>query len=174
MTKTTRTTTKTASAASRKRGIVKARYVLTLAVILCAIVVGVLASMGPKLGLQTAPIEPEAMTYLTKHNLIQADETIQAFKAISYYTYNQGAVITDKRLFVYDHNTSHSIPLSAISMVIVKNSELGHQEVIIAAQQNGVIGLELYHTYVPTLLKLLNVPSSKVQDVTGGARPAAK
>lgn len=174
MTRTTTRTTKTASAASRRRGIVKARYVLTLAIILCAVVVGILASMGPKLGLQTAPIEPEAMTYITKHGFVQPGENVEAYKAISYYTYNQGAVITNKRLFVYDHNTVHSIPLSAISMVIVKNSELGHQEVIIAAQQNGVIGLELYHTYVPTLLKLLNVPSSKVQDVTGGKLPAAK
>ena len=170
---TTRKTT--SSRRGKKAAAMKARYIVSAAIIICAVIVGILASMGPKLGLQTNPIEPEAIAYLKKNNLLKPDEILEAYKAISYYTYNQGVVVTNKRIFVYDHSAiAHSIPLDSISMVIVKNSELGHQEVIVAAQQNGVIGVELYHTYVPTLIKLLGVPNSKVQDVTGNLHHSNK
>lgn len=170
MKNTKRSTTSTPRRKTKrgKRGaVMKTRYLISAAVIICAIIIGVLASMGPKLGLQTNKIEPEAVAYLKKYNMLQNGEILEAFKAISYYSFSQGAVVTDKRVFVYDHgHIVHAIPLDSISMVIVKNSELGHQEVIIAARQNGVIGIELYHTYVPKLIKLLGVPKSKIQDST--------
>lgn len=173
MTKTKRTTTtrKKNSRGGKRKAAMKTRYLISAAVIVCAIIIGVLASMGPKLGLQTNPIEPEAVAYIKKNNMLKNGEILEAFKAISYYSFSQGAVVTDKRVFVYDQGrVVHAIPLDSISMVIVKNSELGHQEVIIAAKQNGVIGIELYHTYVPKLIKLLGVPKSKVQDGTGALK----
>lgn len=144
----------------------KVRYVVSAVIIVFAIVVGVLASIGPKLGLQTPPIEAGAMTYLTKHDLLHANEVVAAYKAVSYYTYNQGVVITDQRIFAYDGAKVHSIPLNKISMVIIKNSDLGHQEVLVAAQQDGVIGIELYHTYVPEFIEMLKVRKSIIQDTT--------
>lgn len=144
----------------------KVRYIVSAVIIVFAVVVGVLASMGPKLGLQTPPIEKGAMEYLTKNDLLRANEVVAAYKAVSYYTYSQGVVITDERVFAYDGSKIHSIPLSKITMVIIKNSDLGHQEVLIAAQQDGVIGVELYHTYVPQLIEMLKVRKSIIQDTT--------
>lgn len=169
MTNRKRTSTrKKTTGGKRNKAAMKTRYIISAAVIICAIIIGVLASMGPKLGLQTNNIEPEAVAYLKKNKMLQNGEILEAFKAISYYSFSQGAVVTDKRVFIYDQGrVVHSIPLDTISMVIIKNSELGHQEVIIAARQNGVIGIELYHTYVPKLIKLLGVPKSKIHDGTG-------
>lgn len=139
------------------------KYTVSAIVIVFAAVIGTLVMIGPKIGLQTPPIEPKAMAYLDQHALLNKDEQLTGYKAISYYSYNEAAVITDRRIFIYDHDKVHSIPLDKISTVMVRDSALGHQEVMISAQASGTIILEMYHTFVPKLIELLKVPSSKVK-----------
>ena len=50
-----------------------------------------------------------------------------------------------------------------VKMVIVKDTELGHQEVLISAEADGVIGFEMYHTDVEKLINMLHVPESIVK-----------
>ncbi len=143
------------------------KYTISAIVIVCAVALGVLAAMGPKLGLQTPPIEAKAMQYIEEHNLLKADEKLEGYKATSYYSYKDGIVITNKRVFVFvDGKTVHSIALDKISLVVIKDTDLGHQEVVIAADVNGVIGFELYHTYVPKLIKMLHVKEAEIKFYT--------
>lgn len=140
----------------------KLPHVILAIVIICAAVVAAVLLIGPKMGLQTTPIEPKAMSYLKEHNFLNADESLTGYKALSYYNYARGAVITDKRLFVYNENKVFSIPLEKISKVTIKDGQLGQQKVLISAQQNGMIDFDLSHKAVPALLLMLRVPSSSV------------
>jgi len=141
----------------------KLSYIATSIVVLCAAGIGALIVMGPKLGLQMPPIEQKAKEYLDKHNLIKHDEKLSGYKAISLYSYSHAAVITNKRVFIYNNDKIHSIPLKKITLVNVKDTELGRQEVLISAQKDGVIILELPHTSVSQLLHILKVPSAIVK-----------
>lgn len=149
----------------KKRGskAMKLRYGITGVVVLCAIILGVLTAMGPKLSLQTPPIEAKAMQQIEKLNLLQQGEVLEGFKATSYYTYNSGVVITNKRVIAFYKDRVNSIPLDKITLVIVKDTELGHQEVLISAEADGVIGFEMYHTDVEKLINMLHVPDSIVK-----------
>lgn len=159
---------KTSSVGSRKqRGLAMSlKYTITTIVIACAVILGVLTAMGPKLSLQTPPIEKRAMEKIDKLHLLQAGETLEAYKATSYYTYNSGVVITNKRLIAFNNDKNLSIPLDKISMVIVKDTELGHQEVMVSAEANGVIALELYHTDAQKFLNMLHVSDSLIKHYT--------
>lgn len=141
----------------------KLRYGITSVVIVCAVVLGVLTAMGPKLSLQTPPIEAKAMQQIEKMHLLETGEVLEGYKATSYYTYNSGVVITNKRVISFHKDRVNSIPLDKITMVIVKDTELGHQEVVISAEANGVIGFEMYHTDVEKLINMLHVPESIVK-----------
>ncbi len=149
----------------KKKGtvIMSTKYIVLAVIVVCAVILGALMMMGPKLGLQTDPIEPKAMSYLDKHNLLNKDESIAGYKAINYYNYDKAAVITNKRIFVYDNGKVFSIPLNKITAVLVKDSELGQQEVLISAQTDGVIGFDVYHSSVPKLLEILQVSNSIVK-----------
>lgn len=146
----------------------KLKYSISGIVILCAIALGVLAAFGPKQDLQTSTIDPKAMAYLQKHNLLQPDEEVTGYKATGYYNYNQGVVMTSKRIFIYQHDKVHSIPLDKISMFVIKDTELGHQEVLISAAVDGAIGFEVRRNRVPELLKLLKINNSIIRDHTKG------
>jgi hypothetical protein len=149
----------------KKRGLtaMKLRYAITGVVVVCAVILGVLTAMGPKLSLQTPPIETKAMQQIEKMHLLQAGEVLKGYKATSYYTYGSGVVITDKRVIAFYKDRINSIPLDKITMVIVKDTELGHQEVLISAEADGVIGFEMYHTDVEKLIDMLHVPDSIVK-----------
>lgn len=157
--------TRTRKTKSKQKGnvIMSTKHIVLAVVIVCAVLLGTLMMMGPKLGLQTPPIEEKAMTYLNEHKLIGSDETIAGFKAINYYNYDKAAVITDKRIFVYDNGKAFSIPLHKITSVFINDGQLGQQEVLITAQAAGVISLDVYRTSVPQLLQLLKVSSSIVK-----------
>ncbi len=170
-----------------KKGLMamKVRYSVSGIVIICAIILGALTMMGPKLGLQIPPIEPKAMAHLSKAHMLTADEKLQGYKATSYYSYTSGIVVTDKRIFVYENNKQTSIPLGKITMVVIKDTELGHQEVLLGAQATGMIAFEMYHTDVPKLIDMLHVPASIIKHYDGsnkmvshetatGAMPAVK
>lgn len=138
-------------------------YIVTAFIVVCAAALGAIMIMGPKLGLQLPPIEQKAMAYLEKHHFIKKNEQIAGYKAMSIYDYSHAAVITDKRIFMYQDDTVHSIPLNKITMVSVKDSELGRQEVLISAQRDGMMMIELPHASVPQLINLLKVPSSIIK-----------
>jgi hypothetical protein len=157
--KTTRKTKKDIDA-------MKLRYAITAVVVFCAILLGVLTAMGPKLSLQVPPIEAKAMDYIQKHNLLNAGEVLLGYKASSYYSYKSGVVITNKRVFAFYKDQVTSIPLNKITLVVVKDADFGHQEVLISAQANGVIGLEMYHHDAAKLIDMLNVPASRVKVFT--------
>lgn len=148
------------------------KMIILALVVLGAVVIGALMMMGPKLSLQTPPIEPKAMSYLQEHKFLHADEQIAGYKAISYYNYDNAAVITNKRVFIYDKDKVFSIPLDKISMVVLKDSELGQQEVMISAQAQGFIGFSVAHKAVPLLIELLQVPRSMVKDASSDANTA--
>jgi hypothetical protein len=149
----------------KKRGLtaMKLRYAITGVVVLCAVILGVLTAMGPKLSLQTPPIEAKAMQQIEKLHLLQAGEVLKGYKATSYYTYSSGVVITDTRVIAFNKDRVNSIPLDKITMVIIKDTELGHQEVVISAEADGAIGFEMYHTDVEKLIDMLQVPDSIVK-----------
>jgi len=149
----------------KKRGLtaMKLRYAITGVIVVCAVILGILTAMGPKLSLQTPPIEAKAMQQIEKMHLLQAGEVLEGYKATSYYTYNSGVVITNKRVISFYKDRVSSIPLDKITMVIVKDTELGHQEVLISAEADGVIGFEMYHTDVEKLINMLHVPDSIVK-----------
>lgn len=46
---------------------------------------------------------------------------------------------------------------------MIKDSELGHQEVLISAQADGVIGLDLHHSDVAKLITMLHVPTTIIK-----------
>lgn len=140
------------------------KYAVTTIVVVCAVILVVLTALGPKVGLQTPPIEPKAKAYLEKMNFIKKDEKIEGYKATSYYSYNSGIVVTNKRIFAFNRNKEiSSIPLNKITLVLVKDTELGHQEVIISAQYDGVIGLDLHHSDVSKFLDMLHVSNSIIK-----------
>lgn len=140
------------------------KYAVTSIVILCAVILIVLTVLGPKVGLQTPPIEPKAKAYLDKMNFIKPGEKIEGYKATSYYSYNSGVVVTNKRIFAFYRNKEiTSIPLNKITMVLIKDTELGHQEVMISAQYDGVIGLDLHHGDVNKFIQMLHVPASIIK-----------
>lgn len=140
------------------------KYAITTIVVVCAVILVALTVMGPKLGLQTPPIEAKAMQHLEKMNILMPKETIQGYKATSYYSYNSAVVVTDKRIFAfYRDKVLTSVPLNKITMVIVKDTELGHREVLVSAQEDGVIGVDLYHTDVEKFLDMLHVAKNKVK-----------
>ncbi len=141
----------------------KLKYAITGAVVVCAVILGVLTAMGPKLSLQTPPIEAKAMQQIQRLHLLQPGEVLEAYKATSYYTYSSGVVITDKRVISFYKDRVNSIPLNKITMIIVKDTELGHQEVLISAEADGVIGFEMYHTDVEKLINILHVQDSIVK-----------
>jgi hypothetical protein len=147
------------------------KIILALAV-LCAIVIGGLMTVGPKLGLQSAPIEPKAVSYLQKNNLLQKGEIVTGYKSISYYNYDHAAVITNKRVFVYDKKKVFSIPLNKITMVTVKDAELGQIDVMISAQAKGVINFAVYNKSAAELMKMLKVPSHIIKSETPKKAPA--
>ncbi len=149
----------------KKRGFtaMKLRYGITIVVVVCAIILGVFTAMGPKLSLQTPPIEAKAMQQINKLNLLQAGEILEGYKATSYYTYNSGVVITNKRVIAFYKDRINSIPLDKITLVIIKDTELGHQEVLISAEADGVIAFEMYHTDVEKLINMLHVSDSIVK-----------
>lgn len=147
------------------------RTIVLGVVIVAAAAVAALLLLGPKMGLQTPPIEPKAMSYLQEHNMLHNGESITGYKAISYYNYDKAAVVTTQRLFVYNGKEVFSIPLDKITKVTIKDRQLGHQQVLISAQQNGAIDFELNHSSVPTLINLLHVPSTSVVYVD--AEPAS-
>ncbi|HSX20523.1 MAG TPA: hypothetical protein VLG38_05315 [Gammaproteobacteria bacterium] len=143
------------------------KYAVTTIVIVCAVILVALTALGPKIGLQTPPIEPKAMEYLKKMNFLQPGENIEGYKATSYYSYSSGVVVTDKRVFgFYRNRVITSIPLNKITMVLVKDTELGHQEVLISAQADGVIGLDLYHSDVDKFINMLHVPATIIKHFT--------
>jgi hypothetical protein len=137
--------------------------IITTLVVICVAAVAAVIFMGPKLGLQLPPIEKKAEAYLEKHKLIARDEHLTGYKAISLYDYSHAAVITDKRIFMYNGATVHSIPLEKITLVNVRDTELGRQAVLISAQQNGSMSIEISHKSVPELIKILKVHSSIVK-----------
>lgn len=163
-TKSTKSSNKGAAAMSKLTAMSSLKYAVTTIIVVCAAILIVLTALGPKIGLQTVPIEPKAMAYLDKMKFVKEGERIEAYKATSYYSYNSGVVVTDKRIFAFYRNKiATSIPLSKITMVLVKDSELGHQEVLISAQQNGVIALDLHHGDVSKFLRLIHASPSIVK-----------
>lgn len=142
--------------------IMKLPHIILAIVIICAAIVAAVLLVGPKMGLQTPPIEAKAMSYLQEHKFLKADESLTGYKALSYYNFANGAVITDQRVFVYKGDEVFSIPLDKISKVTIKNNQLGQQKVLISAQQNGMIDFDLSHKAVPALLLMLRVPSTSV------------
>lgn len=156
------TTRKTKS--KKGTAIMKLKVIVPVILVVCAIVIGTLIMMGPKQSLQTPPIEAKAMSYMQKYNMIGQDEKVLGYKAISYYDYNKAAVITNKRIFVYDKDKVFSIPLSSITSVIIKNSDIGQQEVLITAQSHGMINFGIYHSSVAKLIELLNVSPNIVKN----------
>lgn len=140
------------------------KYAVTTIVVVCALILVVLTALGPRIGLQLPPIEPKAMEHIEKMKFLNQGEKIEAYKATSYYSYNSAVVVTDKRVFAFYRNKIiTSIPLNKISLVLVKDTELGHQEVMISAQVDGVIGLDLYHSDVQKFLKVLKVNPNMVK-----------
>jgi hypothetical protein len=103
------------------------------------------------------------MAYINSHDMLAAGEKVTGYKAISYYNYEKAAVITDRRIFIYDKTNLFSIPLNKISQVVIKDSEIGQQRVLITAQTYGMITFDLYHSSVPTLIHLLGVPNNMVK-----------
>src|SRR5579872_5191167 len=155
------------AAMSKLKAMSSLKYAVTTIILVCAAILIVLTALGPKIGLQTPPIEPKAMAYLEKMHFVKPGEKIQAYKATSYYSYSSGVVVTDKRIFgFYRNRVATSIPLNKITMVLVKDSELGHQEVIVSAQQDGVIGLDLHHGDVHKFLDMLHVSPNIVKHYT--------
>lgn len=143
------------------------KYAITTIVIVCAVILVGLTVMGPKIGFQTPPIEPKALDHISKMHFLNPDETIQGYKATSYYSYNSGVVVTNKRIFAFYHDkVVGAIPLDGITMVMVKDTELGHQEVLVSGQTQGVIGLDLHHSDVGKLITLLHVPTSLIKYYT--------
>ncbi len=140
------------------------KYVITTIIIVCAVLLGTLTIMGPKLNLQFPPIETKALENINKMGFLKDNETLTAYKATSYYSYKSGVVVTDSRIFAF-HNDKVliSIPLSKISLIIVKDADLGHQEVIVSAQANGVIIVSLYHKDVAKFLDVLHVNDNIVK-----------
>lgn len=141
----------------------KVKVIVPAILVVCAVVIGTLIVMGPKQSLQTPPIEKKAMAYIQKHNFLTKDEKLTGYKAISYYNYDKAAVITDKRIFIYNKDQVFSIPLNKITAVVVKDSELGQQQVLITAQSSGMINIDLYHSSVEKLIQLLGVPNTNVK-----------
>ena len=140
------------------------KYAVTTIVVVCAVILVVLTALGPKVGLQTPPIEHKAKAYLEKMHFIRTGEKIEGYKATSYYSYNSGIVVTDKRIFAFSRDrVISSIPLNKISLVLVKDTELGHQEVVISAQFDGVIGLDLHHSDVNKFLNMLHVKPALIK-----------
>lgn len=160
-------TSKGSSTHKTNRGIAamsSVKYAITTIVVICAVILVALTVMGPKIGLQTPPIEPKALHHVENMHFLDKDESIQAYKATSYYSYNSAVVVTNKRIFAFYRNkVISSIPLDKITMVLIKDSELGHQEVMISAQADGVIGLDLHHSDVAKLLSILHVPSNMIK-----------
>lgn len=150
----------------------KLKYTISGIVVLCAIALGIIAIVGPKQDLQTTPIDPKAVAYVEKHNLLQAGEQITAYKATGYYNYNQGVVLTNKRIFIYHHDKVHSIPIEKISMFVIKDTELGHQEVLVSASIDGAIGFEVRRARVAELIKLLNISNEIIRDHSKGGNAA--
>lgn len=142
----------------------KLRYIIAGIIAICLIILAVLVAMGPSLSLQTPPIETKAMDYLNKMHFLQANETLKAYKATSYYNYDSGIVVTDSRVFAFHKDQVFSIPLDKITMVMIKSSSLGHQQVLISAEADGVIDFEIYHTDVDKLITILGVPNSMVKE----------
>lgn len=150
---------------SKNTGIATMRfkYIITAIVLACAAIAGALVMMGPKMSLQIPPaIEQKAMSYLNKNKLLNNGEQVTGYKAISYYNYDQAAVLTNQRIFLYNNKKVFSILLDKITKVSIRDSELGHQRVLITASDAGAIVIELYHTEVPKLIQLLKVPSANV------------
>lgn len=140
------------------------KYAVTAIVVVCAVILVGLTALGPKIGLQTAPIEPKAAEHIQNLHFLHPGEKLLAFKATSYYSYKSGVVVTDKRIFAYYRDKLiTSIPLDKISMVLVKDSELGHQEVLVSAQSDGVIGLDLHHSDVVKFVGLLHVSGNIIK-----------
>jgi hypothetical protein len=140
------------------------KYAISIIVVVCAIIIGILAAIGPKLGLQTPPIEEKALTNIERMHFLAGGEQIAAFKATSYYNYKSGIVVTNQRIFAYHLNIqSTSIPFNKITMVLVKDTEFGHQEVVVSAQAEGVIMLELTKSDVEKLIPMLHVPANIVK-----------
>ena len=140
------------------------KYAVTTIIVVCAVILVALTVMGPKIGLQTPPIEPKAIEYLSKAHFLNPGEKLAAYKATSYYSYSSAIVVTDKRIFAFHHDKIiTSIPLDKISMVMVKESELGHQEVLVSAQADGVIGLDLHHSDVAKFVSLLHVSTNIIK-----------
>lgn len=139
------------------------KYAVTTIVIVCAMILIVLTALGPKVGLQTPPIEPKAQEYLSKMKFLSPDEKVVGYKATSYYSYNSGIVVTDKRIFAFYRNKIlTSIPLNKITLLLVKDTELGHQEVLISAEYDGVIGLDLYHSDVNKFIDMLHIQNKNI------------
>lgn len=155
------------AAMSNLKAMSSLKYAVTTIVVVCAVILIVLTALGPKVGLQTPPIEPKAMEYLEKMNFIKPGEKIEGYKATSYYSYNSGVVVTNKRIFAFYRNKEiTSIPLNKITVVLVKDTELGHQEVLISAQYDGVIALDLHHGDVNKFIEMLKVPATMVKHYT--------
>lgn len=134
------------------------KYAVTTIVLVCAIILIVLTALGPKVSLQTPPIEPKAKEYISKMKFLGPKEKIEGYKATSYYSYSSGVVITNERIFAFSRDkVITSIPLNKITLVLVKETELGHQEILISAQSDGVIGLDLHHSDVQKFIDLLHV-----------------
>jgi len=146
----------------------KLKYSISAIIVLCAIAIGVLAIFGPKQDLQITNIDPKAMAYIQSHNLLNSDEKVTGYKATGYYNYSQGIVMTSERIFIYQHNKVHSIPLEKISMFVIKDTELGHQEVLVSAAVDGAIGFEVRKSRVPELISLLKINSSIIRDHSKG------
>lgn len=152
----------------------KLRYVIATAVVIAVAILGVLVTMGPSLSLQTPPIETKAQDYLTKMNFLKPGEVLKGYKATSYYTYDSGVVITDKRVFAFHKDVVYSIPLDKITLVVVKSSALGHKEILISAQADGGIDIELYHADVDKLIQILGVSNNIVKEYEKQDIKAAK
>lgn len=145
----------------------KRKYIIAAIVIVCAGLLVGLTMVGPKIGLQTFPIEHKAMAYLDKKHFLEQDEKLVGYKATSYYSYNSGVVITNKRMFgFYNGHILTSIPLNKISMVVVKDLSFGRQEVMISAQDYGIIMLNLNNNNAKELVMMLHVPDSIVKHFT--------
>lgn len=162
-----KTTTKISAPSQQGVATMSLKYAITTIVVVCAVILGVLAAMGPKTGLQTPPIEEKAMKQIQSKGFLSNGETLEAYKATSYYSYKCGVVVTNQRVFAfYNDELIKSIPLNKITMVIVKDTELGHQEVLVSAQARGVIGVYLTRNDAKKFVELLNVPASMVQNYT--------
>lgn len=145
----------------------KLKYTVATVVIVCAGFLIALTTIGPKIDLQSSPIEPKAKAYLEQKNFLEDGEKIVGYKATSYYSYSSGVVITNKRMFGFYHGKMlASIPLNKITMVIVKDLEFGRQEILISAGDHGIIMMNLNRKNAKELIMMMNVPLSIVKHFT--------